>query len=262
MSKANVLGVNIDCVRLEEVLRLIRRAVQEQRRLLITHTHVRGLNIAYEQAWFRQFLNRADLVYCDGMGVKLGGRLLGCDIPERLTLADWVYPLVEMAQADGFSFFFLGNPPGQAEKASARLQALYPGLKIVGAYHGYFDKKPGMPENEAVVAQINAAKPDILLVGFGMPAQERWLDENWPRLEVRVAITCGGLFEYITEDLARGPRWMTQHYLEWLARLLIAPRRYAWRYLVDNPRFLYRLLRQKALGDAFQTVSQSADDDR
>ena len=253
MSKANVLGVYIDCVRLEQVLALIRSAIQAQRRLLITHAHVMGLNIAYEQDWFRHFLNNADLVYCDGMGVKLGGQLLGYDIPKRLTLADWMYPLADMVRAEGFSFFFLGNPPGSAEKAAVRLQALYPGLKIVGIHHGYFEKTPGSPENEAVVAQINTAQPDILLVGFGMPAQERWLAENWERLEARVAITCGALFEYIAGELPRGPRWMTEHYLEWLARMLISPRRYTRRYMMDNPRFLYRLLKQKFLGDPFQS---------
>jgi len=255
MSKANVLGVYIDCVRLEQVLALIRSAIQAQRRLLITHAHVMGLNIAYEQDWFRRFLNNADLVYCDGMGVKLGGRLLGYDIPERLTLADWMYPLAEMARSDGFSLFFLGNPPGTAEKAARRLQALYPGLKIAGTHHGYFDKTPGSSEDEAIVAQINASQPDILLVGFGMPAQERWLAENWEHLGAQVAITCGALFEYIAGDLPRGPRWMTEHYLEWLARLLISPRRYARRYLMDNPLFLYRLIKQKFLGDPFQPAN-------
>ena len=78
-----------------------------------------------------------------------------------------------------------------------------------------------------------------------MPVQERWLDENWPRLQVKVAITCGALFEYLAGDLPRGPQWMTQNYLEWLARLAISPRRYAGRYLRDIPLFVWRLVGQK-----------------
>ena len=135
-----------------------------------------------------------------------------------------------------------------AEKAAVQLRARFPQLRIQGAYHGYFDKSPGHPENKATLEAIRAAQPDILLVGFGMPAQEKWLQENWERLDVSVAITVGALFEYISGELARGPRWMTENYLEWLARLIISPRRYAKRYLRDNPLFLVRILKQRFFG--------------
>jgi N-acetylglucosaminyldiphosphoundecaprenol N-acetyl-beta-D-mannosaminyltransferase len=243
--KANVLGVQIDIVRLDEVLAMIQETVAAERRLLIAHTNVLGINIAYQQAWFREFFNSADLVYCDGMGVQLGGRLLGYAIPERFTLADWVWRLSDLAEKNNFSMFLLGNPPGTAEKAAGSLKKFHPRLTIAGTQHGFFDKTAGHPENEMVLEQINTTKPDILLVGFGMPVQEKWLKENWPRLEVNVAITCGALFEYVAGDLPRGPRWMTQNYLEWLARLLISPRRYWKRYLIDNPLFLVRVFRQK-----------------
>ena len=245
MAKVNLLGVQVDCVGLQDVLLFISSAAQDRRRTLITHMHVMGLNIAYEQAWFRDFMNQSDLVYCDGMGVKLGARLLGGCVPERITLADWYTNLAELAQRQSLSLYLLGNPPGIAERAAVRLRQAYPGIKIAGVQHGFFNKEKGSPENEAVLAQVNASGVDILLVGFGMPAQERWLLENWPRLEAPVTITVGALFEYIAGDLPRGPRWMTQNYLEWLARLLISPGRYWRRYLRDNPLFLLRLLRQK-----------------
>jgi N-acetylglucosaminyldiphosphoundecaprenol N-acetyl-beta-D-mannosaminyltransferase len=242
---ANILGVRVALLALPEVLEYIQRATQGDGRTLITHVHVMGLNLAYEQAWLRQFINQSNLVYADGMGVKVGGALLGYRIPQRFTLADWIWPLAEIAETGSLALFLLGNPPGAAERAADRLRERFPNLKIAGAYHGFFDKTPGSLENEQVVTQINATRPDILLVGFGMPAQERWLMENWPRLDARLAITCGALFEYLAGDLQRGPAWMTQHYLEWLARLLISPRRYWRRYLRDNPLFLYRILKQR-----------------
>jgi len=257
MKNVNILGVCVSPTGLEEVLSLIGESASARRRTLITYVHVRGLNLAYEQPWFRQFLNSSDLVYCDGMGVKLGGRILGYPIPQRFTLADWVYPLAKLAAESGFSLFLLGNPPGISEKAASRLTERFSNLKVVGAYHGYFDKTLGQPENEAVVAQVNLARPDILLVGFGMPAQEKWLMENWPRLDATVAIACGGLFEYIAGDLPRGPRWMTENYLEWLARFFISPSRYWKRYLLDNPLFLYRVIKQKYTGDPFPQANFS-----
>jgi N-acetylglucosaminyldiphosphoundecaprenol N-acetyl-beta-D-mannosaminyltransferase len=245
MCKVNVLGVGIDPLTLEQMLACILQTVAQDRRALIAHANITGLNLAYEQDWLRDFYNRCDLVYCDGMGVMLGARWLGRRIPERYTLADWIWPLAERAAQQGASLYLLGNPAGVAERAAESLRRRFPSLRVAGAQHGYFDKTPGSPENQTVIDRINADHPDILLVGFGMPLQERWLMENWPSLDAKVAITCGALFEYLSGDLSRGPSWMTQAYLEWLARLLISPRRYLRRYLRDLPLFAYRIAKQK-----------------
>jgi N-acetylglucosaminyldiphosphoundecaprenol N-acetyl-beta-D-mannosaminyltransferase len=248
MNKANILGVQVALVSLQEVLDLICRLVASDKHALITHVNVTGALLAYENVWMRRFLNASDLVYCDGMGVKLGAKLLGYDIPERFTLADWIWQLAALAEEKGFSIFLLGNPPGVAQAAADRLRERMLDLRIAGTQHGYFQKSPDHPENLAVLEAINSAKADILLVGFGMPTQEKWLQENWDRLDVKVAISVGALFEYVAGELRRGPRWMTEHYLEWLARLILSPRRYAKRYLRDNPLFLYRILQQKFFG--------------
>jgi N-acetylglucosaminyldiphosphoundecaprenol N-acetyl-beta-D-mannosaminyltransferase len=244
----HLLGVGVDSISRQEILMKISQTVQEESTLLIAHANVHGINQAYEQPWLRAFYNQADLVYCDGMGVKLGARLLGYEIRERYTLADWVWELAAMCTDQQISLFLLGNPPGVAEKASQKLQERYKELEIKGVGHGYFEKSPASQENAAVIERINALQPDILLVGFGMPLQERWLFENWTRLDVRVAITCGALFEYLSGDLKRGPKWMTDYYLEWLVRAVITPQRYAGRYLHDIPLFFYRILRQRIYG--------------
>jgi N-acetylglucosaminyldiphosphoundecaprenol N-acetyl-beta-D-mannosaminyltransferase len=245
MAKVNVLGVEIDPLTLEQVLADIFASVAQDRRFLIAHANLTGLNLAYEQDWLRAFYNHCDLVYCDGMGVMLGAHWLGYRIPERYTLADWAWLLAERAAQQGASLYLLGGPSGVAQATAEKLRRRYPSLNIAGTQHGFFDKTYGGPENQAVVDRINAAHPDILLVGFGMPLQERWLAENWPSLNAKAAITCGALFEYLSGGLRRGPRWMTQSYLEWLARLLISPRRYARRYLRDLPLFVCRVVKQK-----------------
>jgi len=248
MDKATILGVGVNVISLARVLDRVQTAVSSGGRLLISHVNITGLNLAYQQPWLRDFYNRCDLVYCDGMGVQLAARWIGTPLPERFTLADWVWQLALLAAERQFSLYLLGNPPGVAEKAAYKLAIGCPGLQIAGTQHGFFEISPGGVENEAVIAAINACQPKVLLVGFGMPLQERWLDENWPRLKVNVAITCGALFEYLAGDLPRGPHWMTQHYLEWLARLAISPRRYAGRYLRDIPLFVYRLVKQRLHG--------------
>jgi N-acetylglucosaminyldiphosphoundecaprenol N-acetyl-beta-D-mannosaminyltransferase len=242
MDKVTILGVGVDALTLDGVLDRIRTAASTRGHILISHINITGLNLAYEQPWLRNFFNGCDLVYCDGMGVQLAARWSGTPLPERFTLADWVWRLAGLAVERQFSLYLLGNPPGVAEKAANKLTTGCPGLQIAGTQHGFFDKTTGQAENEALIAAINACQPNLLLVGFGMPLQESWLNENWPRLKVNVAITCGALFEYLAGDLTRGPQWMTHNYLEWLARLIISPRRYTGRYLRDIPLFLIRVL--------------------
>jgi N-acetylglucosaminyldiphosphoundecaprenol N-acetyl-beta-D-mannosaminyltransferase len=156
-----------------------------------------------------------------------------------------MWQLARFAQGRDHSLFLLGARPGVADKAAANLRERFPGLRIVGTHHGYFDKAPGSPENEAVIREINAASPNILIVGFGMPLQERWLMDNWDRIEVNVALTGGAVFDYVSGELPRAPRWMTDHGFEWLGRLIIEPGRLWKRYLVGNPIFILRVLGQR-----------------
>lgn len=215
----------------------------EHARILNVNAHC--LNLAYEDRELRDLLNDAEIVFCDGAGVMLAARILGRRIPERITYADWMWQLAAFAASEGFSLYFLGARPGIARKAAEQLKKRYPELKISGVHHGYFARTSGSPENEAVIREINAASPDILVLGFGMPLQERWLMENWSRLDARVALTGGAVFDYVSGELRRGPRFLTDNGFEWLARLLVEPGRLWRRYLTGNPLFLSRVLRQR-----------------
>ncbi len=245
MAKVELFGVQVDDIGLERLVDEIEQKIGYQERCLISHVNVTGLNLAYQNNWLKDFYNQCDRVYCDGMGVILGARVLGKRLTQRFTLADWIWVLAENFSRSGGSIFLLGSSPGVAERASQRIQARYPAVQIAGCMHGFFNKEKAHTENEQVLSMLNAANPDLLLVGMGMPLQEQWLQENWGSLNARVSMTCGALFEYIAGDLPRGPQWMTDNYLEWLARMLISPKRYTRRYLRDNPLFLYRILKQK-----------------
>lgn len=247
-AKVDVLGVRVDAVRLSELLERLARTVRTGERLRVMNANIRAINLAWEQPAFREILNSAEVCFCDGAGVRWGARLLGQRLPERFTPADWTWDLARLAAQQGFSLFLLGSAQGVAERAAQQLVECYPELKIAGTHHGYFDRASNSPANRAVLAQIEAARPDILLIGFGMPLQEQWLAENWPRLPVKAALTCGALFEYLSGDLQRGPRWMTENSLEWLARVILQPRRYFQRYARDLPLFFLRLLSRRLFG--------------
>ena len=219
--------------------------VREGGHALVLHVNAYGLNLCYRDPALRSFFNAASLVFCDGAGVMLAARILGKRLPERITYADWAWRLASFAERENLSLFLLGARPGIAERAAVQLLARHPNLKIAGVHHGYFDRTPGAPENEAVLREINAAKPDILLVGFGMPLQERWLMQNWDQIDARLALTGGAVFDYVSGELKRGPRFLTDNGFEWLARLLIEPKRLWRRYVIGNPLFLLRVLKQR-----------------
>ena len=239
-----MLGVGVDRITVEglhaEVARLVRR-----RGGIVLNTNAHCLNLCHEDEGLRGFFAAADVVFCDGAGVRLAARMLGGSLPERITYADWLPRLAALAEEREFSIFFLGARPGVAAEAARRLRRSHPGLKIVGVRHGFFDHRAGSPESGAVVAEINAARPDVLLVGLGMPLQERWLMENRHRLDVGVALTGGAVFDYASGRLRRGPRLLTDNGFEWLARLLVEPGRLWRRYLLGNPLFLARVLAQR-----------------
>ena len=246
--RVNVLGVKVDPLNVAELHERILGMVREGGHALVLHANVHGVNLCYRDPELRAFFNSAPVVFCDGAGVVLGARILGKRLPGRITYADWAWQLAGFAEREGLSLFFLGARPGVAEKAAERLLARHPNLKVAGVRHGYFDQSAGAPENEAVLREINAAGPDILLVGFGMPLQERWLMRNWDRIDARVALTGGAVFDYVSGELERGPRLLTDNGFEWLARLLIEPGRLWRRYVIGNPLFLMRVLKQRLIG--------------
>jgi len=239
-----ILGVNITNLPLPNIFDHISSAIQLHNRIMLSYVNIHALNLAYSAPWFRDFLNRADIVFCDGYGVMLGARMLGQKLEHRFTPPDWIGRLCELCVHNDYSLYLIGSKPDVAEKAAQKLRAAYPGVNISGTMHGYFDKTAGSTENEAVVAAINRVKPNILIVGFGMPLQEQWIQENFARLEVNVFLPVGAALDYVAGEVRRGPRWMTDHGLEWLARLAIEPRRLWKRYLIGNPLFFWRILKQ------------------
>jgi N-acetylglucosaminyldiphosphoundecaprenol N-acetyl-beta-D-mannosaminyltransferase len=248
--RVNVLGVGVDPLSVTELHARILDIVREGGHALVLHVNVHGLNLCYHDPELRSFFNAAPVVFCDGAGVRLGARILGRRLPARITYADWAWQLMSFAERENLSVFFLGARPGVAQKAATRLTERYLSLRIAGIHHGYFDRTPGKPENEAVLREINAAKPDVLLVGFGMPLQEHWLMQNWGKINARVALTGGAVFDYVSGELKRGPRILTDNGFEWLARLLIEPQRLWRRYVVGNPLFLLRVLKQRLTRNA------------
>lgn len=237
-----ILGVDVQRLSMRNLIGEAIRRAQEQDRNTVLYANVHVLNTACSDPELRRILNEADLVYCDGAGVALGAWLLGHRLPGRMTGADWVEPLCRACAAEDFSLYFLGSRSGVAAGAAEKLQARHTGLHVVGTHHGYLDD-PAVCA--AAVDSVNDAHPHILLVGMGTPIQERWIAAHRHQLDVPVVWAVGALFDFVTGVQPRGPRWMLDHGLEWLCRLWSDPRRLWRRYVVGNPLFILRVLRQR-----------------
>jgi N-acetylglucosaminyldiphosphoundecaprenol N-acetyl-beta-D-mannosaminyltransferase len=210
------------------------------RRVMYANAHV--LNQSAGNAELRGALESADLVYCDGYGVRLAAKALEAPIPHRMTGADWIWSLAAMCEQVGESIYLLGSEPGIASRAADRLGQTFPALDVVGHHHGYFDV--GSPHDDRVIEDINARRPSILLVGMGTPKQELWVQANAHRLDVDVLWTVGALFDVVSGKVPRAPGWLADNGLEWIFRLAIEPGRMWRRYLLGNPVFMRRVMTQ------------------
>ncbi|MBN1558196.1 MAG: WecB/TagA/CpsF family glycosyltransferase [Lentisphaerae bacterium] len=246
----HILGVKISLLNTQELLDAIADYAARGARATIASGNVHAVNTARRDSGFRDFLNGADIVRLDGAGVRLGARLLGYRLPSRNTWADFGWSLARFCSERGLSLFFFGARPGVAVRAADRLRRTCPALRIAGVEHGFIDRDFNAAACRDLVERINRAAPDILIVGLGMPVQERWIRENRSRLAVPVVMTGGAVFDYLAGEVKRAPRWMLHSGLEWLYRLCQDPRGKWRRYLAGNPAFLWRVLRERLRGAA------------
>ncbi len=239
----SLLGVEFLNVRMDEALALIDTSIRENKQSSVYFVNADCLNQATDKPAYAQVLRRGDLVFPDGSGVKLGCRLFGHRVLDNVNGTDMLPLLCEMAQRNGHSLYFLGAKPGIAAQACEKLLARYPDVRIAGEHHGYFQRDHA--DEQAVIEQINQSGADIVLVAFGAPAQELWIDRHRASLKPAVLMGVGGLFDFYSETVPRAPLWIRKRGLEWVYRLYQEPRRLFRRYIIGNPAFVFRVLRSR-----------------
>jgi N-acetylglucosaminyldiphosphoundecaprenol N-acetyl-beta-D-mannosaminyltransferase len=215
----SILGVRVHAVTMDETLAWIEAAVAARTPRQICTANPEFLVAAQHDREFRDLLNQADLVIPDGVGVLWAARWLGGRLRERVAGSDLIYRLAERAAQRGWRLYFLGAAEGVAATTAERLQALYPGLIVAGTFAG----SPRVEENDAIVARIQAARPDVLMVAYGAPAQDKWIARNRERLRVPVSLGVGGAFDFVAGVAQRAPAWVRRLGLEWLHRLWHQP---------------------------------------
>ena len=235
-----ILGVAVDDLDEDEAVERIARFIAAGGPHHVVTVNPEFVMEARRNGAFRRVLAAADMATPDGFGLLLVARWRGTPLRGRVTGVALVERLAALAAERGYALFLLGAAPGVAERAARALERRCPGLRVAGCYAG----SPRPDDEPAIRARIAAARPDILLVAYGHPAQDLWIARNQPLLRAPVAIGVGGAFDYLAGVVPRAPAWMRRLGLEWLYRLIRQPRRWR-RILTAVPLFLWAALRER-----------------
>ena len=200
-----------------------------------------GVSLAATDAAYRRALEAADVVHADGGWIVAASRFLaGAPIPERSATTDVIHDVASAGLDHGISHYLLGGTEAVNAACANRLREMYPGIVIAGRRNGYFSPT----EEPEVIAEINAASPDVVWIGLGKPLEQVFAVRNRGELRLGWAITCGGCFNYITGDYPRAPRWMQDMHMEWLFRAATTPK-LLWRYATTSPHAIWLALTRR-----------------
>ena len=229
--------MRVDCVDMDAALGRIQAFADAGGRHLVATVNPEFVMRAHDDREFARVLESADLCLADGSGVVWAARRQGCTLAGPVTGVDLIPPLAEMCARRGLRLFLLGAAPGVADDLAQRLREQHPDLQV--AAHS------GSPEPSAdaeTLRRIEAERPDILLVAYGAPRQELWIDRMGDRLTgVAIAMGVGGAFDYLTGRVPRAPLWMRRAGMEWLFRLAYQPWRI--RRMAVLPAYALKVLR-------------------
>ena len=247
----SVLGVRIANLSKEQAIerleQLVRAGDGVSRGVYIVNAHT--LNLAFEDAAYRNVLNTGTAVLGDGTGVRLAARIQGDQMRANLVGTDLIPDFIRATPGKGYRYFLLGATRETIEKAAEAARSMFPEWELAGYHHGYVVDDPA-----PAIAAINAARPHMLLVGMGNPLQEKWIHDNLHDLRIPLAIGVGGLFDHWGGNISRAPSWVRRFGAEWLQILLQQPHKWR-RYLIGNWKFLVRIPRNPKAPQATENTA-------
>ncbi len=241
-SSINLLGVNFLNIDMAKAIDIIDKSVSKKQKSSFFFMNPDCFNKIFKDDAYLKVLNSADYIFPDGIGITIACKMIKKPLKENINGTDMFPHLCELAKKKDYSIYLLGAEPGIAEIVKENTQKEYPGIRIVGFRDGYFDREL---ETHQVISCINQLQPDILLVAFGAPAQEKWISRHKAEIKSYALLGVGGLFDFYSGKNKRAPTWMREIGLEWIYRIMQEPGRMWKRYLFGNPLFLYRVWKWK-----------------
>lgn len=242
-ARANVLGVGISAINMEDALRSFRTAIERGGKRYVCVTGVHGIMEAQRNATLKRVLNESYLVTPDGMPTVWVGKLEGHRRMQQVCGPELMLRVCELSQEAGHSHFLYGGTPEIIERLRANLSQRFPRLNIVGTYAPPF-RRLNEREEKDLVERVFHAKPDVFWVGLSTPKQELFMSEYLHRLDTKLMVGVGAAFNIHAGVLRDAPKWVKHAGLQWLHRLLQEPSRLWKRYLINNPQFVVKIALQ------------------
>ncbi len=237
MKKTDILGVRFANKTVDEAAIAIINAIEYRKKFRVYTPNPEIVMDACSNSSFMNLINEAELVLPDGIGIVIASKILNGSIKERASGYDTILKVFEKARHRGIKFFFLGAAPEIAKMAKERMENKYLGLQVVGVHDGYFK------DEDEVIKEINNSGADIVLVGLGSPKQEKFIDENYKKINASAFLGCGGSFDVMSGTLKRAPEIFIKLHLEWFYRLLKQPSRF--KRTLKLPLFLIKVVAKK-----------------
>lgn len=232
------MDVRVDILNQEEAIEICKRYLlgDKYRSLYFINAHC--YNVSKIDDVYRKSLIKSDLVLNDGIGMKIGLRLFNIKEKENMNGTDFIPKLLEAAIGLGSKIYLLGSKEEVIKEVEVKLRNKFPKCNIVGYHSGYFDN------DEEIVNDINKSKAELLIVGMGVPLQEKWLYLNSQKLSnVKLSVAGGAIFDFMSNKVRRAPKIIRKLKMEWIFRLLLEPKRLWRRYLIGNFKFVYYIVK-------------------
>lgn len=233
-ARTDLFGLSLTRANRGEMAKHIMALVGARQKSTINFVNAHCINIQRSDAEYRLALRNSDLLLPDGIGMEIAAEMHGVEIGENLNGTDLFPEICREAEDQGTGIFFFGGLPGVADRAADWAAVHFAELRIAGTQSGYYTAE----DEEALIQRINHSHAGIVLVGLGVPLQEKWIARNRHRLNAAVVMGVGGLFDYYSGRIPRAPYLIRSCKSEWVWRLAMEPRRMAKRYIQGNATFL------------------------
>lgn len=236
--KVNILNMHFDSLSKEDLVNHLCERIDSSAKTFVVTANPEIVMHGNHDLDYLHIVNHADFVIADGFGVILGSKIIGNEIPERIAGFDLMTKLLEKANEESWSVYFLGAKEEVIDKAVRNIKVKFPKLMIAGWQNGYVNVHA-----EEFKQDVASKKPDLIFVGLGFPSQENWVSQSLPYFEKGLFMGVGGSYDVWAGEVKRAPLFWQKLNIEWLYRLIQQPKR--WKRMTVLPVFVLKMIKER-----------------
>lgn len=234
MQKQVLLNTYINNVSMDETIHAVEAMIEQGKKSYIVPINVDVVMKIEQDAYLKKIVDQADMVLIDGKPLVWISKIHKRPVKAKISGSDLVPIICKDAAEKEYTIFIIGGKDGVAEKAKESLEKKFPEIKVVGTYAPPFGFEKNKNELDKINKMISRVHPDLLIVCFGCPKQEKWVYENYQKYDAKVSICAGATVDFLAGNINRAPKWMSDHGLEWFYRFTQEPKRLFKRYFIDD----------------------------